>query len=387
MARLEANVPALIEALTRRECYPHPVGSVERLETHISWVLLTGAYAYKIKKPVRLGFLDFSSLEARRQYCEEELRLNRRLAPGIYLDVVEIRGLPGAPRVGGTGPVLEYAVKMHQFPQEALAIRLLARGALDPALVSRLASRVAAFHAQLPPAPAESGYGTPDSVIRNARDNFAQIFSLLAATDDHEAAQSVHDWTGREFMIRQGDLRARHASGRVRECHGDLHLGNIVLLDGELVPFDCIEFNADLRWNDVMSEVAFLMMDLLDRGAPRLAWLFLNEYLKASGDYSGLSVLPFYLTYRGRSRENPSFAREPGAGGSRAHSTRRRISRLHASRAAVLQRQTPGYAADARLFRQRQKHHRPGAGAQLGRDPRALRCGAQAIPRAGSLAA
>ena len=298
MATVENNVSTLIEALLQPECYPHAVKGLERLETHISWIFLTGPYAYKIKKPVNLGFLDFSSLEARRHYCEEELRLNRRLAHDLYLDVVEIRGLPHAPRIAGHGPVLDYAVRMRQFPQEALANRLLARGELDPALVTRFASHIAEFHAQLPPAVAESRYGTPESVLHNARENFEQISSLLATADDHEGLEVVRDWTERQLMLRCSELRDRRAAGMVRECHGDLHLGNIVLLGGELVPFDCIEFNPDFRWNDVMSEVAFLMMDLLDRGAPRLAWLFLNDYLEATGGYSGLSVLRFYLTYR-----------------------------------------------------------------------------------------
>ncbi len=293
-----AQTSALIEALLQPQCYPHTVQSVERLETHISWVFLTGPYAFKIKKPVSLGFLDFTSLEARRRYCEEELRLNRRLTPDLYLDVVEIRGSPHAPRIAGHGPVLEYAVRMRQFPQEALANRLLARGELTPELVTSFARRIAEFHAQLPPALPESLYGTPELVRHHAQDNFEQISSLLESSEAHEALEFVRDWTEREFMLRDGELRERRSAGMVRECHGDLHLGNIVLLNGELVPFDCIEFNPNLRWNDVMSEIAFVMMDLLDRGAPRLAWLFLNSYLEATGVYSGLSVLRFYLVYR-----------------------------------------------------------------------------------------
>lgn len=293
-----AGASALIEALLQPQCYPHTVKRVERLETHISWIFLTGPYAYKIKKPVKLGFLDFSSLEARRHYCEEELRLNRRLAHDLYLDIVEIRGLPHAPRIAGHGPVLEYAVRMREFPQEALANRLLARGELTPALVTGMASHIAAFHAQLPPALPESRYGTPESVLKNAQDNFEQISSLLESPEEQEALKVVREWTERELILRDCELRERRSAGMVRECHGDLHLGNIVLLDGELVPFDCIEFNPDFRWNDVMSEIAFVMMDLLDRGAPRLAWLFLSSYLEATGVYSGLSVLRFYLVYR-----------------------------------------------------------------------------------------
>ena len=292
------NNRELVEALLKPECYPHAVTAVEQMETHISWVLLTGPYAYKIKKPVKLGFLDFSSLEARGYYCEEELRLNRRLAPELYLDVVQIRGLRSAPRIAGHGPLLDYAVRMRQFPQEALASRLLARGELTPHLLTRFAARIAEFHAQLPAAVPESRYGTPESVLHNACENFEQISARLESSDDHLTLRALRDWTQREFMRKYSELGERHAAGMVRECHGDLHLGNIVRLGSELVAFDCIEFNPALRWNDVMSEVAFVVMDLLDRGAPHLAWLVLNAYLQGSGAYSGLSVLRFYLTYR-----------------------------------------------------------------------------------------
>ncbi|HYH42853.1 MAG TPA: AAA family ATPase, partial [Burkholderiales bacterium] len=288
----------LLDALLRPECYPHPVGKVERLETHISWIFLTGPYAYKVKKPVKLGFLDFGSLEARRHYCEEELRLNRRLTPDLYLDVVEIRGVPAAPHIAGQGPILEYAVRMRQFDQGALASRVLANQGLQASLVARLAARIADFHAQLPPANAECRYGTTESVAHNACENFTQIEALLPGSEDHQALSMLREWTEREFVLRHAALRNRRSAGRVRECHGDLHLGNIVLLAGELVPFDCIEFNPELRWSDVMSEVAFLVMDLLDRGATRLAWHFLNGYLETSGDYEGLPVLPFFLVYR-----------------------------------------------------------------------------------------
>lgn len=289
---------ALAAGLSHPECYPHTAQDIEMLETHISWVFLAGPYAYKIKKPVNLGFLDFSTLEARRYYCEEELRLNRRLAPDLYIDVVEIRGSADAPRIGGSGPVIEYALRMRRFPQEALASRLLAGGKLTPELVTALAAHIAHFHGSMPPAPREASYGVPDSVLHNALQNFTQISPLLTSPNDHEALQALRDWTEREFMLRYGEMEERRSAGMVRECHGDLHLGNIVLLEGKLVPFDCIEFNEDLRWNDVMSEVAFLVMDLMDKGAPGLAWLFLNAYLEATGVYSGLSVLRFYLVYR-----------------------------------------------------------------------------------------
>jgi hypothetical protein len=294
-------------------CYPHAVEAVEMHETHISWVFLAGPYAYKVKKPVALGFLDFSTLAARRHYCEEELRLNRRFAPEIYLDVVEIRGTLAAPRIGGSGPLLDYALRMRRFPQDALATRLLARNALTPELITDFARDLARLHSTLPPIGCNLPYGTTESVLRRALQNFEQIAPLLERDEDAQDLSELRDWTEREFLARYGDLRGRRESGRVRECHGDLHLRNIVLLGGRLVPFDCIEFSAELRWNDVMSEVAFLVMDLMDQSAPDLAWLFLDAYLEETGDYAGLGVLRFYLVYRAmvRAKVHLMRARQP----------------------------------------------------------------------------
>ncbi len=268
------------------------------METHISWVILTGDYAYKLKKPLNLGFLDFSTLERRHFFCEEELRLNRRLAPDLYLEVVPVTGSIEAPRLGGPGPVIEYAVKMRQFDDAQRLDRVLARGGLDAAQVDALARRVAAFHAGLPPAAADSGFGGADNVAFYARQNFEQIRPRLAAGADLDALARLEAWTEGEFAVRREAFAARRRDGFVRECHGDLHLGNMVLIAGEPVVFDCIEFNPELRWIDVASEVAFAVMDLEDRGRPDLAGRFLNACLEAGGDYAGLAVLRFYLVYR-----------------------------------------------------------------------------------------
>ena len=304
---------AMVAALMGSECYPHAASSVEVVETHISWVFLAGPYAYKVKKPVNLGFVDFSTLAARKHYCEEEIRLNRRFAPDLYLDVVEVRGSAEAPRIAGKGAVLDYAVRMHRFPQEALADRLLARGELTPKLVTDFATYLAEFHHGLPPLRSAEPYGTPEAVLHNAMQNFQQIASLLTESEDRKTLEALRGWTEREFSARECEMRERYSAGMIRECHGDLHLGNIMLLEGKLVPFDCIDFSAALRWNDVMSEVAFLVMDLIDRGAPRLASLFLSTYLEATGVYSGLSVLRWYLVYRAlvRAKVHLIRARQP----------------------------------------------------------------------------
>jgi aminoglycoside phosphotransferase family enzyme/predicted kinase len=294
---LQADLP-LAAALNRPECFPHPIGRVKLVETHISWVVLTGSYAYKIKKPVNLGFLDFTTPGLRRHYCEEELRLNRRLAPDLYLEVVEIRGTPAAPRIGGEGPLLDCAVKMREFPQDDLAARLIERGRFGESAVDALARDIARFHATAPAARPDARLGSPEAVLEPAAANFRQMLPLLAEARDKAALLALEEWTRREFESRQSALDSRLREGFVRECHGDLHLGNIAVIGGRPVPFDCIEFSDALRWIDVMSEAAFLFMDLVDRAHPRLAWRFLNRYLEWTGDYAGLEVFRFYLVYR-----------------------------------------------------------------------------------------
>ena len=289
---------SLIAALRRRECYPHPVVGPRVVETHISWVILTGEYAYKIKKPVNLGFADFSKLSLRRRYCEEELRLNRHLAPELYLEVVAIRGSIASPRIGGTGRLIDYAVKMREFPQRALASHALASGLFGTAEIDALVATIAGFHAVTPAAPAGGPFGTPWAVLASARQNFDQMLPLLGTASDRKLLHTLSQWTEDEHARNRDAFEKRASSGFVRECHGDLHLGNVVLLDRRPVPFDRIEFNEELRWIDVMSDVAFMVMDLEDRKRPNLAWRFLNRYLEATGDYGAVKVLRFYLVYR-----------------------------------------------------------------------------------------
>ncbi len=309
----------LVQALRDPACYPHPVGSISIIETHISFIVLTGTFAYKIKKSVDLGFLDFTTLEKRRFFCQEELRLNARLAPQIYLDVVPIGGTSEAPRVGDGARAIEYAVKMLEFPQEALADRVLARGELTLRHMDALAALVAAFHARSHRSQEGDGYGTPETILASVAQNFAQI----RAVPDHAVHLPVLDdietWTRQEHMRQRNVFAERKREGRVRECHGDLHLGNVVFLDGEPRAFDCIEFNPDLRWIDVMNETAFLVMDLHAAYRPDLARRFLNTYLEFSGDYGGLRVLPYYFAYRAMVRAKIGLMRarqlEPGSEG------------------------------------------------------------------------
>ena len=232
-------------------------GRVRLVETHISFVLLTGEYAYKIKKAVELGFLDFRTLGSRQRFCEEELRLNRRLAPALYLDVVPITGSVSTPMLDGPGPILEYAVRMREFPQEALLCSLLERGVLTPEHIDALAMRVADFHAGAPPAPIESRHGEPLRVLEPALSNFAEIEPLATGESDRAVLGALKAWMRDEYRSIEEVLERRHRQGAIRECHGDLHLANIALVDGEITIFDCIEFSESMRWIDTMSEVAF----------------------------------------------------------------------------------------------------------------------------------
>jgi hypothetical protein len=285
----------LIEALCDPECYPHAARTVRLLETHISWVLLAGRYAYKIKKALNLGFLDFTDLAARRFYCEEEIRLNRRLAPQLYLDVVAIGGSPQRPQPGA-GAAIEYAVRMRRFASSKQMDRLLARGLVTPTHIDRLAATIAQFHISLPAA-ADSSFGIPEAIHAPALQNFDQLAPLLDDADI-ELLDRLRGASEREYAACAPWMEQRRQQGWIRECHGDLHLGNIVLLRDEPTPFDGIEFNANFRWIDVMNEVAFLAMDLLDRNRTDLAFRFLNGYLELTGDYAGVRVLRYYLAYR-----------------------------------------------------------------------------------------
>ena len=296
--RWEDPAAELPLALREPACYPHPVGEVELVETHISWVFLTGEIAYKVKKPVNLGFLDFSTLERRRYFCEEELRLNRRLAADLYLGVVPITGSARQPRMGGAGEPIDYAVKMRQFPQEALLDRQVVQGQVSAQLIDSLAAQVAAFHATIAVAEPASGFGKPSALLDGMAQDFSQLKALLPAGAEAQAVDALEQWSRREHAARSALFAARLRGGFVRECHGDLHLANMVLLDNRVCIFDGIDFNPRLRWLDVIDEIAFLVMDLEHRGRSDLAYRFLNAYLELSGDYEGVQVLRFYLVHR-----------------------------------------------------------------------------------------
>lgn len=291
-----ATESRLIKTMRQPGFYDHPVKQVELIETHISWVFLAGDFAYKVKKPVNFGFLDFSTLAKRQHFCLEELRLNRRFAPQLYLDVIAIGGNPASPRMGGR-PALEYAVKMRRFEENNQLDRRLAAGRLNVRMLTRFATMIASAHQAAAVARTEQTYGEPQSIVEPILENFGQIRSLLAAEEPRQLSE-IEQWSLGSFKQLQGLLLQRKSAGFIRECHGDLHLANMACIDDKPILFDCIEFNENLRWIDVINDIAFLVMDLDDRGQKRLGWSFLNDYLQESGDYQSLPLLRFYEVYR-----------------------------------------------------------------------------------------
>ena len=279
----------LIEALRDPQAYPHETDAIELIETHISWVFLTGPFAYKIKKPVRFPFLDFSTLDHRKRYCEDELRLNRRLASELYLDVVPIGGTRAAPKVGAK-PAIEYAVKMVQFDVDRTLDRLLDDTTIPIPAIHDLAARLSRFHSELP---AASGEPADQSALENA----AELAESVEASE-RGRLEPLITWTREQSKALAFALRERERRGAIKECHGDLHLHNLAWIDDRIVPFDCLEFDRSLRCIDTLDEIAFLVMDLIAYEREDLAFELLDRYLELTGDYEGLRVFRFYLVYR-----------------------------------------------------------------------------------------
>ena len=288
---------ALVRALDNPLAFGHPLRYLRLIETHISWIILTGKYAYKIKKPVNFGFLDFSTLERRRHFCHEELRLNRRFAAQIYLDVIEIYGTADAPRLHGKGAVIDYALQMIEFPQQALLSHHAAAGTLTATMIDAIAERVNELHAKGASAPQDSAFGSADSVRRWSEENLAQIANAIPASLMPASFVRLQHWYQANTNLLD-QVERRRQDGRVRDCHGDLHLDNMALIDNEVMPFDCIEFNPELRWIDTISEAAFVAMDLQARGHAGFSWRFISRYFESSADYEAIYLLRYYVIYR-----------------------------------------------------------------------------------------
>jgi hypothetical protein len=288
---------ALVQQMSYPDFYPHLTDdSIQQLQTHISYIFLTGEYAYKLKKPVNLGFLDFSTLEKRQYYCQQELALNQPIAPDIYLDVLPITQQENTLEINGEGEVVEYVLKMRQFPQSALLSVMQKEGKLSEFLITKLGKRVATFHQQTKTNDYIRQFGNPEMIAEAINNNYQQTETYVGITQTEQQFRETKAFTDRFLETQQPLFQARIDQGFIRECHGDLHLKNICWWQDKVQLFDRIEFNEPFRFVDVMYDVAFTVMDLQFRGCREFATVFLNHYLEQTGDWEGVQVLPLYLT-------------------------------------------------------------------------------------------
>jgi len=294
---METALPLLVQQMLEPSFYPHPVASVQLIQTHASYVFLTGTYAYKIKKPVNFGFMDYSTLEKRKFYLHEELRLNQRLAPAIYETILSIVQV-GEHYQWGTEATeaVEYVLRMVEFPQSNLLSQLFDTEGVTLAHVENLGRQVAEFHqkAQVNDYIRAFGWRVREPIDQN----YEQTVAFIGTLQTLEQYDQTKAFTDQFFVQHRELLQQRVQEDKIRECHGDLHLGNICLMDQEPVIFDCIEFNEPFRFIDVCSDIAFLVMDLIARQRPDLANRFLNIYLEWTGDWASITLLPVYLSYR-----------------------------------------------------------------------------------------
>lgn len=336
------GLPSALQALLEPETYPHPVQAVQLVETPISWVLLTGSHAYKIKRPVRLDFIDLRAAARRAELCHEEVRLNRRFAPKLYLGVATIRRVGERLRVGaGSGEVVEHAVCMRQFEHREELNQLLADGRIEPLELAQFGQRLAGLHAGFVPVHPTDSWGTPERVRAVVLENLKQCRRAAASLGSERALDALQAPLGALLDATAARIAARREAGYVRECHGDLHTRNIVRHAGRLVAFDCIEFEPAFRWIDTADDVAFLIADLAVHAVPHHAWAFRQGYLDASGDFGVCSVQPLYQAHRAlvRAKVTALSARAVDADGSEG------LRRSHAAyvrhATAVLQPRRP----------------------------------------------
>jgi len=287
----------LIEELKNPDFYPHSVKiPVEIIQTHASIIFLTGDYVYKVKKPVNYNFLDFSTLEKRKYYLEQELELNTKVAANIYLEVLSINEEQGSISLNGEGKVIEYILKMNQFPQECLLSKIFERGELTEKAIESLAEKVAQFHRKAVSNSYITQFGNLEVIKQAFDENYQQTEKYINFVQTQKQYDETKAYTDKFFAEHRDWLEERQIKGMIRECHGDLHLNNICQWQGEIQLFDRIEFNESFRFVDVMYDLAFTAMDLTARGREDFANLFVNTYLEQTADWEGLKVLPLYLT-------------------------------------------------------------------------------------------
>ncbi|MCZ4408165.1 AAA family ATPase [Cryomorphaceae bacterium 1068] len=289
----------IVDFLKDSESYPHETNAdIKHLETHISHVYLCGDYAYKMKKSLDLGFLDFTSLEKRKFYCEEELRLNSIFAPELYLEVVPIYEKDGQFSFQQKGRVVEYVLKMKEFEQEQILSRIVERGDFTAELFTELAQKLARLHQKGVSSEEINSFASVGNIRKIALQNFAQTDKYKGKCISEKSFERIQKFTLNFINEHKVLFDARRQSGKIRECHGDLHLNNICLYKGEILFFDRIEFNEEFRNIDVVYDLAFLVMDLHFRKQFSLATRVINEYFEQSGDYEGAALLNFYAGMR-----------------------------------------------------------------------------------------
>ncbi|ARV62917.1 adenylyl-sulfate kinase [Nostocales cyanobacterium HT-58-2] len=294
----EVSLPPLIQQMLQPGFYPHQVKEpIQLVQTHISYVLLTGDYAYKVKKPLNFGFLDYSTLEKRQHFCQEELRLNQRGAAELYLEVFPVTLIGEQYQLGGTGEPVEYVLKMLQFPNETLFNKMFEQGQLNEALVEELGRVVAQYHTtKTVTNDYIRSFGEVEQVRAAFDENYEQTEKYIGGPQTREQFEETKQSTDKFFADRRELFHSRIQNNHIRECHGDLHLGNICLWKDKIWLFDCIEFNEPFRFVDVMFDIAYAVMDLEGQQRPDLSNAYLNTYLEQTGDWEGLQVLPIYLS-------------------------------------------------------------------------------------------
>jgi aminoglycoside phosphotransferase family enzyme len=292
-----STLPSTVGALLKSQAYPHKPRKIELVQTQMSFIFLTGEYVYKVKKPVNLGYLDYTTLEKRRFFCQQELELNRRLCPDAYLTVVSIVEEKGELRIEGQGKAIEYAVKMEKLPQDRMMDVLLPRGQVTLEMVARVAEKLVGFHQRAETNQKIAAFGRLDVIRQNTDENFAQTEKYIGTSITAEEYQHIKDYTDNFIDINTSLFDKRVREGKIRDCHGDLHAAHVCFTD-DICIYDCIEFNDRFRYSDVASEVAFLAMDLDRYQQAGLSRHLVSTYVELSHDEELLKLLDFYKCYR-----------------------------------------------------------------------------------------
>jgi aminoglycoside phosphotransferase family enzyme len=295
------DLPPLVQALLDPKIYPHDPQKVELVQTQMSFLFLTGDYAYKVKKPIDLGYLDYTTLEKRRFFCHRELKLNRRLSPDIYLEVLPIVQHHDKIILGNEGEAIEYTVKMVQLPPDCMMNVLLDNNQVSEGMVRQVAQKLVDFHEQAETNAEISKYGSLETILINTEENFTQTEKYIGISISSEQHRGIKDYTDTFAQGNATLFEKRMKDGRIRDCHGDLHTAHICFINGICI-YDCIEFNDRFRYCDVTSEIAFLAMDLDCHHRPDLARQFIDAYVESSKDEEILKLLNFYKCYRAQVR-------------------------------------------------------------------------------------